>query len=207
MADLCTSPNHTGGQSRRKLLSLSSGHAWWIPGSNLLLKTAGAGEPTLSPGDCCHSLMTHFQQCNLASARILSPAAGHEAEERPFVSFSLRHLSEGCSAAPALLKSGQDASQHRPVPPPAQKHAQNPPAQHCVDFGFPPGGLVQLLVTDSSEAVTSSPVRRRRRRKREAGAGAGEPVLQPSAKNRFQAAVATCVLQHPAGKNLHIPAS
>lgn len=70
------------------VLSLSSGRAWWIPGSNMLLKTAGAGEPTQSPGDGCHSLMTDFQQCNLASARILSPAAGHEAEERQFPFFT-----------------------------------------------------------------------------------------------------------------------
>lgn len=150
--------------------------------------------------------MTHFQQCNVASARILSPAAGHEAEERLFVSFSLRHLSEGCSAAPALLKSGRDASQHCPVPLP-----RNMLKTHLLsivwiwDF---PGGLVQLLVADSGEAVTLSPVRRSRKgRRREAGTGAGEPMSRRSAKNQFQAAIATCILQNPANKNLHVPAS
>lgn len=89
----------------------------------------------------------------------------------------------------------------RPDPPLAWKHAQNPPAQRCVDLGFPPGGFVQLLGAGSSEAFTPGPVRRRRRRRREAGAGAGEPASRPSAKSRLRAAVATCARQRPAGKN------
>jgi len=93
----------------RTVLSRSSSRAWRTPGSGLLVKAVGAGDPTLSPGACCRSLMTDFQQCGLAPARILSPAAGHEAEEKLFPLFHL-HLSEGCSAATALLTSGQDGS-------------------------------------------------------------------------------------------------
>lgn len=88
-----------------------------------------------------------------------------------------------------------DPCQH-PVPPPTWKCAENPPARHGVDLGFPPGGLVQLLEASSSKAVT--PMRRRRR---EAGAGSGEPASSPSAKKWLQAAVATCPRHHPAGKN------
>lgn len=97
------------------------------------------------------------------------PAEGHGSRARrrgKAVSLSLLHLSEGYSTATVLSKSRQDAFQlrwsrqtrvlscHHPVPLPARKHAQNPPAWNCVDLGFPPGRLVQLLEAGSSEAFT-----------------------------------------------------
>lgn len=88
--------------------------------------------------------MTDFQQCDLASARILSPAAGHEAEERQFPfpssplggtlrSYSPSEDRAGCMPAGA---EGAASSCWCPVPPPARKHTQNPPACHSTPCGF-----------------------------------------------------------------------
>lgn len=58
-----------------------------VHGSNLLLNPDGAGGPTLSPGDCCHSLMTRLPlgfRCSRPIPLQKVMAAGHEAEERQF---------------------------------------------------------------------------------------------------------------------------
>lgn len=178
-----------------------------IPGSNLLLKTAGAGVPTLSP-----RRLLPLTNDRLPAMRLgfrLHPIPRSRARGRgKAVSLSLLHLSERCSTATALPKTGQDASQlgwsrqtrasscWRPDPPLAWKHAQNPPAQHCADLGFPPGGFVQLLGAGSSEAFTPGP-------------GAEEEEEEEGGRCRHWGAGITAKRKEPApssGRHLRSPA-
>lgn len=177
-----------------------------IPGSNLLLKTVVLVKTTLSPGDCCRSLMTDFQGCFLFASYSLQ----QDTRQRKGISLSLLHLSEGCSKATALLKTRQDASKlgwnrqthasscHHLVPLPAWKHAQNPPAWNRVDLGFPSGaagGWLSLQVWcggggrgegEVEEEEKEEEKQRGRRRRKEGDAGV--LVSQPSAKSWLGAA-------------------
>lgn len=171
MVDLCMSPNQTHSQGRRHWLQsvLALGcisPARHTPGSNLLLNPDGAGDPALSSGDCCHPLMTRLP-LGLRCSHPIPPqkvmAAGHKAEEKQF---PFPFLTSQRDPPQPFQRAGRMQSQlgwsrqtrvlscHHPVPLPAGKHPQNPPARNCVDLGFPPGRLVQLLEARSSEAFT-----------------------------------------------------
>lgn len=224
MVDLCTSPNETHSQGRRHQLEsvLALGcisRARHAPGSNLLLNPGGAGDPALSPGDCCHPLMTRLPLDFLCSHPIPPKkvtAAGHKAEERQFP-FPFFTSQRDPPELQPFQRAGRMQSQlewsrqthvlscHHPVPLPAGKHAQNPPAQNCVDLGFPPGGLVQLLEAGSSKAFTWCG----------GGGGGGRQVQVLGFQRRIQAQRARSEQRSPpaptstqlARQELHVPAS
>lgn len=194
--DLCTSRSQTrgqaGGNCLESILRVWICRARRIPGSNLLLKTMVLVKTTLSPGDCCHSLMTDFQGCFRFASCSLQLGTRQRKGRFPFPFSPLRGMLQSYIPSEdqaGCIQAGVERADPHVILPSScpiaclQTHSKSTCLASC-GFGISLRSCLGMASTriwygGGGRGEVEEEEKERRRRRREADAGV--LVSQPSA--------------------------